>query len=86
MVFNNVLLLKKKLRTLKPEESYFLQNCNMHYMGQYTNPNTFYSYAVNNHINVVIFDPRDYTNLDSIVQLLSCLQSFNMCYIVSYKT
>ena len=85
MVYHNVLLLKKKLRTLKPEETCFLQNCNMHYQGQYTNPNTFFSHAVNNYVNIVIFDPSDYTDLDSIVQVLCCLQDFCTCYVILYK-
>jgi len=82
MLFSNVLLLKKNLRSLKPEESYFLQNCNMHYSGQYTNPMTFYSHAVNNNVRIIIFDPKDYENVDHIIEILSSLQQFIKCYIV----
>ena len=82
MEFSNILLLKKNERFLKPEELFFLKNCGMHYEGQVTNPLMFYSLALSKNINIVLFDPREFDNLNYIVEVLNSLQRFANCYII----
>ena len=82
MYYASVLLLKKQVRELKPEELFFIQNCGLQYLGQFTNPLSFYSQALKNNVKIILFDPRDFENLDEVVDVLNSLQSFANCYII----
>ncbi|MBQ9790255.1 MAG: hypothetical protein IJW24_01510 [Clostridia bacterium] len=81
--YNKLYLLQKKGNDLVEENSLFFKNSGLDYMGQFSDPDVFYSIAVLTKSSIILFDPKGFEDdLDHVCQLLSSLQDFTACKIV----
>ena len=81
--FNKVYLLKKEESNIISKYALFFKNSGLDFCGQFSNPDVFYSIAVNTKECIVLFDPKGFEeNLDHVCQLLGSLQDFSGCKIV----
>ena len=82
---NSVLLFKNKERLLKSEELSYIDKFGVIYEGQAKTPLQLYSIVVNQDIDIVVFDPKEFDNLEEVVDVLASLQDFTGCYIILYS-